>query len=515
MKLCQHRYMGERVAIIGAGVGGLVSAARLAALGFDVTVYEAAPRPGGKMRMITGIDAGPTVFTLRHVFDELFDDLGVAGFGDLLKPAETLARHHWPDGTSLDLHADSRSSEDAIGSFAGASAVPGYRAFRAEAKRLFEALDQPFMRGTKTDPFTLAWRMGRPGLGDWATLRPYQSMWGALGKYFPDARLRQLFGRYATYCGSSPFRTPATLMLIAHAEAQGVWLVDGGMARLATLLESVAKAKGARFRYDAPVARIETTSGRVAGLTLTSGERVEANYIVMNGDPAALSAGRLSVRAGAKFPSTARSLSAMVGLATGGITGHDLARHNIAFSADYPAEFDALHAGRRAAAPTIYFCAQDRETGSAPPDDERFQFIMNAPANGDTHHYTDGEIEICREQMLASLKACGLTASMRAFDILTPNDFEAMNPSTGGALYGQASHGWAASFRRQGARTKIPGLYCAGGSCHPGAGVPMAALSARLACDTLLLDRASTARSPRGATAGGISTQSAQTVATG
>ncbi len=511
--------MRERVAIIGAGVGGLVCAARLAARGLDVTVYEASSKPGGKLRAIdvdgAAIDAGPTVFTLRHIFDELFDEIDAPGFGDLLKPATTLARHHWPDGSSLDLEADPERAEAAIAAFAGPAAAIGYRDFRAEAKRLFDALDQPFMRGARTDPFTLAWRMGRSGMRDWATLHPYRSMWRALGRYFPDPRLRQLFGRYATYCGSSPFRTPATLMLVAHAEAQGVWLVEGGMARLAALFESAARAKGACFRYAARVARVETEDGRASGIVLASGERIEADHVIMNADPAALADGLFGAKAAAGVPPAHRSLSAIVGLATGSVSGHPLVRHNIAFSGDYPREFAALHAGKRAAAPTIYFCAQDRETGIAPPATERFQFIMNAPANGDTHVYTSGEIETCREQMLASLKACGLMGSMRSFAILTPNDFEAMNPSTGGALYGRASHGWAASFRRQGARTKILGLYCAGGSCHPGAGIPMAALSARLACDTLLSDLASTATSRRAATAGGMSTRSAQTAATG
>jgi 1-hydroxycarotenoid 3,4-desaturase len=515
MMLCQHPDMGERVAIIGAGVGGLVSASLLAARGMDVTVFEAAPQVGGKLRAIGGIDAGPTVFTLRHVFDEILDEIGASGLDAILKPAATLAQHHWPDGTSLALHADPQASEAAIATFAGPAAVAGYRAFRAEAKRLFDALDRPFMRGTKTDPFTLAWRMGASGLRDWATLSPYTSLWNALGRYFPDPRLRQLFGRYATYCGSSPFRTPATLMLIAHAEAQGVWLVDGGMARLATLLESAAKAKGARIRTNAAVSRIDTDFGRAAGLTLASGERIIADRIIMNADPAALADGRFGNRAGAGVSPAHRSLSAVVGLVTGQLSGHVPARHNVAFSRDYSAEFDALRSGRLAERPTIYLCAQDRECGPAPPDEERFQLIMNAPANGDSYPYTPEEKDRCRTLMLESLAASGLKLQPRAFALLTPNDFEAMNPSTGGALYGRASHGWAASFRRQGARTAIPGLYCAGGSCHPGAGVPMAALSARLACDTLLSDLASTVRSRRAATAGGMSTPSAETAVTG
>ncbi len=244
----------ERMIVIGAGVGGLVSAALLAARGCDVTVVEAAAGPGGKLRAVTvdgaAIDGGPTVFTMRGVFEEVFDECGDSLDAHLtMHPATTLARHAWSD-MRLDLFGDPAASEAAIGDFAGAAEARGYRAFRAEAKRLFDALDRPFLRDTKTDPITLGWRMGARGFADYMNLRAYTSMWRALGNYFSDPRLRQLFGRYATYCGSSPFQCPATLMLIAHVEASGVWLIDGGMHRLAEELEALGRKNGARFRYD-------------------------------------------------------------------------------------------------------------------------------------------------------------------------------------------------------------------------------------------------------------------------
>jgi hypothetical protein len=242
-----------RVVVIGAGVGGLVAAALLAARGCDVTVVETATGPGGKLRVLdvdgVAIDAGPTVFTLRGVFEEVFAACGDSLADHLVtRPAATLARHAW--GTSrLDLFADPAASEAAIGDFAGADDARGYRAFRKEAARIFDALDPPFLRQMRINPLGLGWRMGLAGLGDYATLRPYSSLWRALGGYFRDPRLRQLFGRYATYCGSSPFRSPATLMLIAHVEAAGVWLIDGGMHALARALEQLAVRQGVRFRY--------------------------------------------------------------------------------------------------------------------------------------------------------------------------------------------------------------------------------------------------------------------------
>ncbi len=498
----------ERVVVVGGGVGGLVTAALLAREGLDVTVCEARASPGGKLRGLSvgaaTIDAGPTVFTMRDVFDDVFAACGERLDDRLtLTRSPVLARHAWSDGSRLDLFADSAASDDAIGAFAGASAVHGYHAFRAEAKRIHDALDARFMRAGKTNPLTLGWRMGTRGFGNFATLHPFRSLWSALGTYFPDPRLRQLFGRYATYCGSSPFAAPATLMLIAHVEAMGVWLIEGGMHRLGQELAGLAQRAGANLRYGTPVAEVLSANRRVTGVRLSDGEVITADRVVMNADPAALASGRFGARAAqsvTEAPARHRSLSALVWLVEGRTDGMALDHHNVFFSDDYPAEFAALAQGRVPPRPSVYLCAQG---GNA------FQLIVNAPPDGDTHTHTAEERDRCTKQMHATLTACGLSLSVDAMRLLTPGDFEALNPATGGALYGRASHGWAASFLRPGSRTRIAGLYCAGGSCHPGAGVPMAALSGRQACEALLWDRASTATSRRAAIAGGTSTRSA------
>ena len=116
------------------------------------------------------------------------------------------------------------------------------------------------------------------------SISPFGSMWQALGGYFQDPRLRQLFGRYATYCGSSPFLAPATLMLVAHVEQDGVWLLDGGMHTLAATLQRLAQARGARFRYGTPVHSIVTRDGRACGVRLAHGEQLDAAAVVFNGD---------------------------------------------------------------------------------------------------------------------------------------------------------------------------------------------------------------------------------------
>lgn len=518
--------MAGRVVIVGAGMGGLAGAVRLAAAGYGVTVIDKLTEVGGKARQITvdgrAIDAGPTVFTLRDVFDELF---AIAGrqLDDYVsvRQASVLARHGWGPEAQLDLHADPLKSEAAIGDFAGAKAAQGYRAFRTEAARIYGILENSLLRAGKVSwPGPLMWRIGLSRVSDLLAIRPYESLWKVLGEHFADPRLRQLFARYSTYCGSSPFATPATLMLIAHVEAQGVWLIDGGMTALANALQRIAEEQGARFRLGHAVERIEVAGGRASGVILANGERIAADALIVNADPAALGDGAFGAEAARAVPrvkARSRSLSALVWLAHGRTSGVPLARHNVFFSGDYPREFAEIASGGPPSDPSVYVCAQDRDGGFVSHDGrERLQVIVNAPANGDRHAYITEERERCTTAMRRSLARCGLELEdPLPHSLLTPNDFAALLPSTGGAIYGRASHGWAASFLRQGTRTRIPGLYCAGGSTHPGAGVPMAALSGRLAAQQAAKDLASMKRFHPVAMPGGMSMRSATTEGTG
>jgi 1-hydroxycarotenoid 3,4-desaturase len=511
------------VVVVGAGIGGLGCAIDLAAAGFAVTVIERAERSGGKMREVdvgaSRVDAGPTVLTMRWVFDALFESAGSALESQVgLSSLDVLARHAWSDRERLDLYADVERSADAIGDVAGAREAAGYRAFSAESRRIYETLKDTFLGAQTTGPVGLAGRIGPGKIGSLLALRPFETLWQALGDHFHDPRLRQLFGRYATYCGSSPFAAPATLMLIAHVEQAGVWCVEGGMQRLAEALERLAISLGVTFRHGADVRRIEVDGGRASGVTLAGGERIAADWVVVNAGAAALRSGVLGDAARTAPTGDAaapRSLSAVTWALRTRATGFPLVRHNVFFSGDYAAEFaDIFGHDRPPRAPTIYVCAQDRDDGGQDiAGDERLLVLMNAPAAGDRHAMDEEELAECETRVFGYLERCGLTLdrSQGTSAITTPVRFEAMFPGTGGALYGAATHGWAAAFDRPGARTTIPGLYLAGGGAHPGAGVPMAALSGRLAAQRLMTDRASTRRFLAGATFGGTSTRSATT----
>jgi 1-hydroxycarotenoid 3,4-desaturase len=506
----------RRVVVIGAGTAGLTAATVLAANGLDVTVVERASRPGGKMREIVfgtrHIDSGPTVFTMRWVFDDLFHALGERLEDHLtLRPLDVLARHTWTDGSCLDLFADEERSADAIGDFAGRADAAGFRAFSADARNIFEVLKSPFICAPEPSMMAL---LRSSGFRDLTAIKPFQTLWKALGTYFSDPRLRQLFGRYATYCGSSPFDAPATLMLVAHVESAGVWLIDGGMYRLTQVLANVAIRRGARLRYGCEVSGIMATAGRASGVHLANGERIETDIVVATADVAAISRGLFgsdAASAAPKTPETARSLSAMTWSCVATACGFPLLRHSVFFSRDYRAEFDSIFLrGQMPIEPTIYVCAQDRDdSAAAPSSPERLFVLANAPAIGDRHRFEPAEVNQCTQRTFAMLQRCGLTitATPDLTTVTTPTDFNRMFPGTGGALYGRSSHGWMASFQRPGARSKLPGLYLAGGSAHPGPGVPMAALSGRMAAASAIADLGLSARSRTTDMRGGISTR--------
>ena len=515
--------MKDRIVVVGAGVGGLACAAELAVSGHDVTVVERAGDIGGKLREVEvdgrRLDAGPTVFTMRWVFEELFAGLGSRLDDHLtLRPAQVLARHAWSGDERLDLFADIERSVAAIAAFSNAAEGQRYRAFCARAESIYRTLEAPFLRGSRPTPVSLAARVGWRGLPSLLRISPFATLWSSLGEYFHDPRLQQLFGRYATYCGSSPFLAPATLMLVAHVEREGVWRVEGGMHRIATALAALLERAGGRVRLSNGVREIVVAHGRAAGVVLDDGETLHADAVVFNGDVAALGAGllgadRVAGAAGAAG-TVQRSQSALTWNMVAPTRGFDLLRHNVFFGLDYKGEFASVFGrGEQAADPTVYVCAQDREgdavvaAGSA----ERLLCLVNAPARGDHTPLTATEISTCERRMTKVLARCGLQIeSATASTVLTtPTDFARMFPGSGGALYGQATHGWAASFSRPGARSRLPGLYLAGGTVHPGPGLPMAVLSGRQAAASVQADRragrVSISMSPPRATPGGTS----------
>ncbi|MBK8253185.1 MAG: phytoene desaturase [Polyangiaceae bacterium] len=521
-------FEASRVVVVGAGIGGLTAAVELARRGVDVTVIERAAHVGGKMRQVPiqgrAIDSGPTVLTLRNVFDEVFQAAGEKLNEHLtLDRMDLLARHAWTDGSVLDLYSDIDRSADAIGKFAGSREAYGYRRFCQYARTIHEMVEGPFLMGEKPNMLSVVKAFSTIGVGALMKMDGVRTLWASLGDFFQDPRLLQLFGRYATYCGSSPFAAPATLNVIAHVEREGVWTVRGGMAQLAIALSKLAIKMGATIKTNTHVSEVLVHQGRASGIKLATGEVIHAGAVVLNADSGALPAGLFgkSVKRAVKTPGP-RSLSAITWSCLATTKGLPLVRHNVCFSNNYPLEFKELFDKRTPpSSPTVYICAQDRnDSGFAPEtslhrnengaqadsSSERLLLLINAPAKGDEHTFSTSEIRQCEAAMKEVLMRCGLSITPTAEPVVTtPTDFARMFPATGGALYGAVSHGMTSPFSRPAARSEMPGLYLTGGSVHPGAGVPMVAQSGRLAAQALFQDLVSISRSRVGVMAGGMS----------
>ena len=222
-----------------------------------------------------------------------------------------LARHAWGDGSRLDLYSDVDQSAEAIADFAGAREADGYRRFCKRAESIYRTLRDTFISGSRPGPVELATRVGLSRLPDLMGISPFTTLSRALEDHFSDPRLRQLFGRYATYCGSSPFLAPATLMLVAHVEREGVWIVEGGMARLAEALAELASARGADFDFDnASRGSWSRTAARQASRrTRASGSRRTPSSGTGTSPPSATEAGDPRPRAPSLQPRRPNDLS--------------------------------------------------------------------------------------------------------------------------------------------------------------------------------------------------------------
>ncbi len=488
------------VIVIGAGIGGLAAAIRLAAAGRAVTVLEQSTTVGGKMSQISDRgyrwDTGPSVITMRHVFETLFASAGrhLEDYLDL-QPLEPLTRYFYADGSVLDASRDWPAMAATIAQWEPRD-VAGYLRFLAYAAEIHRVTGPVFIYDQPPTPTSFLrvppWDMLK--VDAWSTLDQ------AIRRHVRDPRLRQLLGRFATYVGASPYRAPATLAVIAHVELTGgVWYPRGGIYRIAEALTRLATELGVQLRTGTRVSRIAVENGSVRGVYLDapagSGVRPEfipAGTVIANVDVATVYDKLLPpevVPAGlrARLLNQETSCSGFILLLGVERTHPQLAHHNIFFTADYRREFDDIFGrGIPPTDPTIYVAISSKtDPDHAPPGCENWFILVNAPAVSNRYDWTT-QAQTYRDQVLATLarKGIDIRGAIATEHILTPHDIATRTGAYRGALYGISSNNPLNAFRRPHNRSPhIGGLYFAGGTTHPGGGVPMVTLSGMLVAD--------------------------------
>ena len=493
-----------RVVVIGAGMGGLAAAARLAAQRHQVTVVERSTAPGGKLASYRRdgfvFDTGPSLLTLPAVYRDLFLKTAVRRAGAALEdnvelvPVDPAFGYRFADGTSVELPNASRAgAADALDAALGAGTGQQWTALVDRGAAIWQVTRRPFL----TSPLTGPWQLVRQSirLRDLRTVAPFTSLRGLGRQYLHDPRLQQLLERYATYAGSDPRRAPAALATIPYVEQTfGAWHVGGGLARLATATYDRCLDRGVGFRFDADAVEVTLDGGRASGVRLADDETLPADVVVANADASHLYRDLLPRPVAApvldRLARTTPSLSGFVLLLAVRGRTPGLRHHTVVFSADYDAEFDAIFGPQPHPVenPTVYVCAPDDPAMRPDADHESWFVLVNAPRH-DPQHGVDwdapGLAQAYADRVLAVLAARGLDVRDRLLwhEVRTPADLERATRAPGGSIYGTSSNGPRAAFLRPANASPVPGLFLVGGSAHPGGGLPLVGLSAEIVAD--------------------------------
>jgi phytoene desaturase len=499
-----------RVVVIGAGMGGLAVAARLGALGHEVTVVEQAAVVGGKLgryeRDGFRFDTGPSLLTLPAVYRDLFLKTGAPLETVLdLTPVDPVCHYRFADGLTLDVpdtspHRLARVWDEALGAGAGAD----WTAFMRRAARIWDVTRRPFLESPLDGVRTLLRLAG--DLGALRAVAPWSSLRRLGRRYLRHPQQRMFLDRYATYTGSDPRRAPAALASVPFVEQTfGAWYVPGGLYRLGEAVAERARSVGVTIRTGTAVAEVLTTGGhrggRVSGVRLADGESLSADIVVADTDAAHLYHHLLPGPAGERgrrqLSRVTPSLSGFVLLLALSGRTPGLRHHTVLFPADYDAEFDHVfgtgrQAGRPAPVPdpTVYISAPDDP--ALRPDDahEAWFVLVNAPRHdpgAGVDWAADGLADKYADRVLEVMAARGLDVRDRLLwrEIRTPADLERDTGSVGGSIYGSSSNGPRAAFLRPANRSPVEGLFLVGGSSHPGGGLPLVGLSAAIVAELI------------------------------
>lgn len=479
-----------QIGIVGSGIGGIAFAIRMACLGQQVHVFEANAYPGGKLAEITldgyRFDAGPSLFTLPQLVDELFTLAGKNPREYLqYERLPEICRYFWEDGTRLNTHQDPDKTSKEIAEVLGESAT-NIRNYIAEAGIKYNIVSDLFLDNSLHKLATWTGKKALTGYANLHRLGLFETMHTHHQKRFLNPKTAQLFDRYATYNGSDPYQTPATLSIIPHLEYNlGAYFPSGGMIEIPRSLTRLAKDLGVEFHLEEPVTNIRCAGNQVTGLDTTKGT-YDFDYVASNADIRPTYDRLLpEITKPKKLLNQPKSSSGIIFYWGVNRTFDELGVHNIFFAENYKREFDAIFKTQTMDEdPTAYVHISSKVASEdAPAGCENWFVLMNAPANSGQDW--GNLVAETRKNVIAKISqilGVDLEKHIVSEDYLDPRRIETRTSSSGGALYGNASNNkFAAFLRHPNYRPSIKNLYWIGGSVHPGGGIPLCLSSAKIA----------------------------------
>lgn len=491
----------KKVIIIGAGLGGLAAACRLAKSGFSVTVLEKNESVGGKVNSVEAsgykFDTGASLITLPQIFEELFEFCGKR-FEDYLtfEKLDPICRYFWSDGTVFDASQNLEKTEEQIAKIAPED-VGNFRKYTADARAKYEIAWRTFLSKSLNELPELLTAKNIPDLLKISSLKTLDKH---NAKFFKSEKMRQLFNRFATYNGSSPYKVPATFALIPFVEfGFGAWYARGGIYEIPKALEKLASELGVEFLFDADVEKILIKNKKAIGVKLKNELDDEdflfADIVISNADAVITYRELIEEKDRKSFPDKKLekrepSSSGFVLLLGAKKKFPQLAHHNIFFSDDYKTEFRHIFDVRIPTPhPTIYISASSvTDETQAPKDSENLFVLVNVPFMRWQVNW-QFEAEPYRDVVVGKLEKFGLenlSKSIEFENIITPEDFEYKYRANKGSIYGVSSNGILSAFRRIPNKSKdIENLYFTGGATHPGGGMPLVLLSGKMAADLI------------------------------